>query len=276
MSRNDTIQRSQSVNQQAPQQSLQQPIQQPMQQPIQQLVQQQQQPFIQQQPVQQSYNQSQIQNDPFTAQQANMDTAFSTLNRQSTFSSQRIITSPQAPSLPVQNPFLNTMNQSLISQSPINTNFNSPFATINAQGYASSSSVAYSPNRSATFSSTTVGQSSNPFRSMSISSPHGHDNLTSIDFNSQPQQHQQQIAIVKPSPYQLQPQSTGLNSSNNPFSPVTPPLTPNPPLNSFMSSQSSNQFPAPNPFITQQQQQQQQHQNIFNTTNANYQNSSAF
>jgi hypothetical protein len=276
VSRNNTIQKSQPVNQQALQQSFQQQqqqqqqsMQQPMQQSMQQSVEQQQQPFMQQQPIQQSYNHSQIQNDPFNAQQTDMDIAFSTLNRQSTFSPpQRIIASPQASSLPAQNPFLNTINQSSISQLPINTSSSSPFATINAQGYASSSSVAYSPNGSATFSSAAVGQSNNPFRSMSISSPHVNSNLTSIDFNSLPQQHQQQIAVAKPSPYQLQPQSTGLSSNNNPFSPATPPLTPNPPL-SFTNPQPSNQFSAPNPFITQQQ-------NVFNTTNANYQNSSAF
>ncbi|KAG1089210.1 hypothetical protein G6F42_020041 [Rhizopus arrhizus] len=232
---NTSVQRSQSVSQQYFQPTMQQTQPQPQPQP-------------QLQSMQQAYNQSQIQNDPFSIQQqqqqqqAAMDAAFSTVNRQSTFSlpqqQQGIITSPQASSpVQAQNPFLNTM-----SQSPIHTNFNSSFAAISVQGTSSPYAA-----RSATFSpAMSHVNNSNPFRSMSMSSPQGHTSLSSIDFNSPPPP--QQIVVAKPSPYQLfqQPQATG----TNPFSPVTPPLTPNPPINSFMNPQ-QQQFPS-NPFMTQQ------------------------
>ncbi|GAN04401.1 hypothetical protein MAM1_0062d03861 [Mucor ambiguus] len=252
-----SVQRSQSMSQQAPPQpSFQPPLQQSMQQ-------------------HQTYTQAQMQNDPFgiqqqQQQQATMDAAFSTVNRQSSFSLPRqqqpqgAMTSLQATSMQAPNPFLTAM-----SQSPVN----SPFATISAQ--STSSPYAATAARSSTISPA-MGHvnDSNPFRSMSMSSPLGHTtSLSSMEFSSPTQQPPHQIIVAKPSPYQAfqQPQATG----SNPFSPVTPPLTPNPPLNSFMSShqQQQQQSSAPsNPFIAQQFQQQ----NLFNSANANYQHSSAF
>ncbi|CEP19291.1 hypothetical protein [Parasitella parasitica] len=221
VSRNNTTQRQQSLKQQ----STPQPIQQPMQQPSQQI-----------------YSQNpQLQNGSVTAQQADMDAAFSTANRKPTAFS----LAPQAPL--VQNPF---SNQSPFSQAPANTNFTSQFATISGPGYAPPSSS--SPfTRSATFSSTIAGHgSSNPFRSMSMNSSNNYGSWANT------QQQQQQIVMAKPLCQQgLQPQITG---SRNPFSPVTPPLSPNPPLSSFMNPPQPSY--SSNPFITQQQ-------NAFNANN---------
>ncbi|KAK4512476.1 translation elongation factor EF-1 alpha [Mucor velutinosus] len=254
-------QRSSTVSQLASQQP---PFQPSMQQPMQQ---------------QQVYTQPQVQNDPFSIQQqqqqATMDAAFSTVNRQSSFSLPRqrpqgLEISPQASS-PMQapNPFLTTM-----SQSPINANFNSPFATISAQS-TSSPYAATATARSSTFSPA-MGHvnDSNPFRSMSMSSPQRYTtSLSSMNFSSPTEQPPQQIMVAKPVPYQAfqQPQATG----NNPFSPVTPPLTPNRPLNVFMGPQQQQQqqpLAPSNPFMALQSQQQ----NTLNTANANYQHSSAF
>ncbi|KAL9554834.1 hypothetical protein MBANPS3_002635 [Mucor bainieri] len=253
-----SVQRSQSVSQTTPQQpssSFQSPVQQIMQQ-------------------QQAYALPPMQNDPFSIQQQQqqqqqatvMDAAFSTVNRQSSFSLPRQTTSPvQA----APNPFLTTL-----SRSPIQTSsFNSPFATMSAQSNTSSPYAAAAA-RASTFSPA-MGHvhDSNPFRSMSMSSPQGQGQGQGFGSPAQQQQLPQQIMVAKPYQQQQasfqQPQATG----SNPFSPVTPPLTPNPPLNAFMSPQQQQVSPS-NPFMAQQQQQQQQ--NLFNNANYHHQPSSAF
>lgn len=149
--------------------------------------------------------------------------------------------SPTQASSPNSNPFLSISNS---QPQPQQVGFsNSPYAQ-SSTGYglaptANNVNVA----RSNTFSvgNTSNSGSHNPFRSLSI------------NMGSNYQQPSQLITVAKPAPFQL-PQQTGPAAAyHNPFSPATPPLTPN--NQPFFN----NNFMQP---YQQQQQQQQQPQQI--------------
>lgn len=149
--------------------------------------------------------------------------------------------SPTQASSPNSNPFLSISNP---QPQPQQVGFsNSPYAQ-SSTGYG----LAPTTNnvdvaRSNTFSvgNTSNSGSHNPFRSLSI------------NMGSNYQQPSQLITVAKPAPFQL-PQQTGPAAAyHNPFSPATPPLTPN--NQPFFN----NNFMQP---YQQQQQQQQQPQQI--------------
>ncbi|KAI7901583.1 ANTH domain-containing protein [Cokeromyces recurvatus] len=243
-------------------------------------------PFMPLSATQQTTN-YQIQNTPFNNNNNNnhnqsiMDAAFSTLNRHSTLPIQQQSTR-MTPSLITRsstitnstNPFLNmtALSQPTPHFTTSNSNhFHSPFATI---GHAPQR-----PTSSSTLTTASlIGDSY--FRSLSMNAVNTNNqiqlNNTNIDFSNNStsnnnNNNQQQIPVAKP----ILPQATGMTSSSyNPFSPVTPPLTPNQPMNLFSSSSPMSTV-SRNPFS---QQNFNFNNNNNNTTNMNpqFQSSSAF
>ncbi|KAI9472323.1 MAG: hypothetical protein EXX96DRAFT_352285 [Benjaminiella poitrasii] len=189
-----------------------------------------------------------------------MDAAFSTLNRRPTQQSNMMATSSLARSSTVAsttNPFLNMTNQQPTDNTFMTNNFNSPYATIGhapAQGYA-----AISNTPTIAFASSTVAAPStasiignNYFQSLNLNSSNTNRTaLSTIDFGTSNSSNlNPNIPVAKP---MVVPQATGsvFHSNRNPFSPVTPPLTPNQPNNLFMSLPSTTSPVSRNPFSQQ-------------------------
>lgn len=147
--------------------------------------------------------------------------------------------SPTNASSPSSNPFLSIKNPQPQQQQ---VGFsNSPYAQPST-GYGTAPTLNnINVARSNTFSvgNTSNSGNHNPFRSLSI------------NMGSNYQQPSQLITVAKPAPFQSTQQTGPTTVYHNPFSPATPPLTPN--NQPFFNNNNNNNFVQP----YQQQQPQQ-------------------